>query len=99
VKEKDLDPKWFDRALPVRLIPLGRDEIRNSLYGASAGRSGNNETILELLGQGLSTKSIARRLGLSTRTIQRRVSLLRETFGASTNTELVVKAIEQRRGV
>jgi DNA-binding NarL/FixJ family response regulator len=84
-------PRWRDRAVDVRLVPLLPDEADRLLTDEPllTDVDPEDERLLMLVARGLSAPSIARELGSAVRTVERRLSRLRERFGVETTAELV----------
>lgn len=82
-------PRWADRATDVALIPLLPDESADLLNGHPISRMDcADEELLRLIGQGLSSRSMAGRLGVSERTVDRRIARLKDVFGAASRFDL-----------
>jgi two-component system, NarL family, nitrate/nitrite response regulator NarL len=71
--------------------------LAQTAQGAPAALTPREAEVLGLLAEGLSNKQIARRLELSEHTVKFHLSALLGKFGATTRTELVVRAAQAGR--
>jgi DNA-binding NarL/FixJ family response regulator len=86
----------------VFLSESARDRVLDTLHGKARGRSGvrglskRELEILDLLGQGLSTKEIAARLDVSIKTVETHRERIKGKLGLADGRQLLVRAVEWR---
>lgn len=99
VQPRSVPEAWLERAIPMALIPLSTEEASEVLGRISPANDVDpaDDTIIDLLIQGLTTAAISNRLAVSERSVQRRLASLRERLGAKSNAQLVAMLSERRR--
>jgi DNA-binding NarL/FixJ family response regulator len=88
---------WQGRlAVGERVVDLALERMASGRAAAAPRLSNREEEVLDLLGQGLSTRAIAERLHVSVKTVETHVARLREKLGAANRSELVRIAYGRR---
>lgn len=86
----DAVPKsWEERAVDVKMVPLLPGEAQDVL-GRRSKAEPDEESLLRLIAEGLSTAAIARRLSISSKSVQRRISRLEDRFSVSSKADLAL---------
>ena len=85
-------PNWEARGVPLTLVPLLPHETATVLDGKPATKelAQEDEELIRLVAQGLSTVAIASRLNMPLRSVERRLGRLRKQFQVDSTAELAV---------